>query len=212
MDDVFTRSALELAADIREGARTSRDVVDAHISQIEKVNPTINAVVRERFDEARAEAEGADRLQASGAELPLLHGVPCTIKESFALVGMPNSSGLVARKDVIADTDATTVSRLRRSGAIPIGVTNISELCMWMESNNQVYGRSNNPYAPSRIVGGSSGGEGALVGAPARRELDVGQLQVVELRHDVAVRLGDEAQLASVVTGQASSQHRWLDL
>ncbi len=167
MDDVFTRSALELAADIREGARTSRDVVDAHISQIEKVNPTINAVVRERFDEARAEAEGADRLQASGAELPLLHGVPCTIKESFALVGMPNSSGLVARKDVIADTDATTVSRLRRSGAIPIGVTNISELCMWMESNNQVYGRSNNPYDPSRIVGGSSGGEGAIVGAGA---------------------------------------------
>ncbi|HCP48503.1 MAG TPA: amidase, partial [Deltaproteobacteria bacterium] len=89
------------------------------------------------------------------------------IKECFALEGMPQTGGLVARRDHIATTDATAVHRLRSAGAIPIGVTNVSELCMWMETSNALYGRSKNPYAPSRIVGGSSGGEGAIVGAGA---------------------------------------------
>lgn len=80
---------------------------------------------------------------------------------------MPNTSGLVARRDVVVTEDATAVARLRAAGAIPLGVTNVSELCMWMESANRVYGRTNNPYDPSRIVGGSSGGEGAIVGAGA---------------------------------------------
>jgi fatty acid amide hydrolase 2 len=78
---------------------------------------------------------------------------------------MPFTSGLVARKGLIAEGDAVAVARLRRAGAIPLGVTNVSELCMWMESDNRVYGRSNNPYDPRRTVGGSSGGEGAIVGA-----------------------------------------------
>jgi fatty acid amide hydrolase 2 len=91
--------------------------------------------------------------------------VPCTIKESFSLAGMPNSSGLVARAGLRAGADATAVARLRRAGAIPVGVTNVSELCMWMESDNRVYGRTRNPYDPRRIVGGSSGGEGAVVAA-----------------------------------------------
>src|SRR5260370_32720457 len=78
---------------------------------------------------------------------------------------MPQTSGLVARKDVVAPEDASTVARMRAAGAIPLGVTNVSELCMWYESNNRVYGRTNNPYDPSRIVGGSSGGEGAIIGA-----------------------------------------------
>ncbi|MEK6606850.1 MAG: amidase family protein, partial [Myxococcota bacterium] len=123
--------------------------------------------MRDRFAQARDEARAADaRVQAAPAEdLPPLHGVPCTIKECFALTGMPNSSGLVARRGVIAQSDATTVARLRRAGAIPLGVTNVSELCMWMETHNRVYGRTRNPYDPSRIVGGSSGGEGAIVGA-----------------------------------------------
>ena len=68
-----------------------------------------------------------------------------------------------------ARSDAPAVARLRAAGAIPIGVTNTSELCMWMESNNRVYGRTNNPYDRRRIVGGSSGGEGAIVGAGGSR-------------------------------------------
>ena len=166
MHELLQLSALELAALLRARKATSREVVDVHIAHVQKVNPTINAVVADRFEVARAEADAADtRLAAGDADLPPLHGVPCTIKESFALAGMPNSSGLVARRDVIATEDATTVARLRAAGAIPIGVTNVSELCLWMETNNRVYGRSNNPYEPGRIVGGSSGGEGAIVGA-----------------------------------------------
>ena len=162
-------SAAELAAQIRSGAASSEAVVGEHIDRIRRVNPRLNAVVRERFQQAMVEARAADaRLEAEGSEaVGPLHGVPCTIKESFAVRGMPNSAGLVARRHVVADSDATAVQRLRAAGAIVMGVTNVSELCMWMESNNRVYGRTSNPYDQSRIVGGSSGGEGAIVGAGA---------------------------------------------
>jgi fatty acid amide hydrolase 2 len=144
-------------------------VVEECIGRIERINPALNAVVADRFSRAREEADEADaRLDREGPEgLPPLHGVPCTIKECFALEGMPNTSGLVSRVGPTAARDATAVSRLRAAGAIPLGVTNTSELCMWMESFNKVYGRTNNPYNPRRIVGGSSGGEGAIVGAGA---------------------------------------------
>src|SRR4051812_38877312 len=167
--DLRRLSAVELAALIRGRRISSREAVEAHIAQIARVNPVLNAVVRERFDEARAEADAADAALARGDVdmLPPLHGVPCTIKECFALRGMPHSAGLRARRHVVAARDATAVARLRQAGAIPLGVTNTSELCMWMESNNRVYGRTNNPYDASRIVGGSSGGEGAIIGAGA---------------------------------------------
>ena len=166
MDPLLLLSGTEIAEKIRRREVTSVEAVEAHIRQIERVNPTLNAMVAERFDAAREEAREADRRLAAGAEgLGPFHGVPCSIKESFALTGMPFTSGLVARKDVVAREDAVGVARLRAAGAIPLGVTNVSELCMWMETNNRVYGRSNNPYAPRRTVGGSSGGEGAIVGA-----------------------------------------------
>ncbi|MBI4508268.1 MAG: amidase [Deltaproteobacteria bacterium] len=176
---LLTASATELAAWIREGRVTSRKVIDAHIAQVERVNPTINAVVRNRYDEARQEADAADAALRTGDanELPLLHGVPCTIKECFALEGMPQTSGLLSRVGKVSGTDASAVARLRAAGAIPLGVTNISELCMWMESANRVYGRTNNPYDPTRTVGGSSGGEGAIVaagGSPFGLGSDVG--------------------------------------
>lgn len=162
-------SGITLARWIREGEVTSTAVVDAHIAAIERVNPTINAVVHDRFDAARAEAAAADARRAADGpdDLPPLHGVPCTIKESFGVQGMSWTSGLVARKDVKAETDAVGVARLREAGAIALGVTNVSELCMWLETSNRVYGRTNNPYDATRMVGGSSGGEGAIIGAGA---------------------------------------------
>ncbi len=169
MDDLLTLSATRLADLVRSREIRSREVVEAHIDRAQRVNPTLNAIVRDRYEAARREADSADQaLRESGPTgLPPLHGVPCTIKECFALEGMPNSSGLVSRRNVISGRDATAVARVRAAGAIPIGVTNVSELCMWMETNNRVYGRTNNPYDPERIVGGSSGGEGAIVGAGA---------------------------------------------
>lgn len=171
-DALLTASAVALGRAIREGELSSVDVVGAHVARAEATHERINAFVARRFDEAMREAEAADaRLAGLGAdaraELSPFFGVPCSIKECFALEGMPNSGGLVARADVRATRDATAVRRLRRAGAIPLGVTNLSELCMWMESNNKLYGRTNNPYDPRRIVGGSSGGEGAVVAAGA---------------------------------------------
>ena len=162
-------SAVRLARMIREGEVSSREVVEAHIARVGEVNPRLNLVVATRFAEARAEASAADvRLRDESPErLPAFHGVPCTVKECFAVRGMPHTSGLVSRRGVVARKDATAVARLRAAGAIPLGVTNTSELCMWMETHNHIYGRSRNPYDSGRIVGGSSGGEGGIVGAGA---------------------------------------------
>ena len=162
-DPMLLSSAVRLAADIREGRTTSAAVVDAHLRHLDRVNPALNAQVASRADLAREEAAAADATPSDRA----LHGVPCSIKECFSLSGMPQSAGLLRRKDYRASSDATAVSRLRGAGAIPLGVSNTSELCMWMESDNLVYGRSNNPYDQRCTVGGSSGGEAALVGAGA---------------------------------------------
>lgn len=152
---------------IKRGETTSEEVVRHHVERMRAVNPLLNAVVRERVRAAELEAKEADRRvrEDDPDALPHFHGVPCTIKESFQLTDMPQTAGLVARRDHVATSDAPAVARLRAAGAIPIGVTNISELLMWMESDNRVYGRTNNPYDLGRIVGGSSGGEGASIGA-----------------------------------------------
>ncbi len=166
MDELLTVSGLELARRIATGETSSVTAVEKHIERTEQVNPQLNAVVRDRFEQARLEAKQADeRVREGGTGLPPLTGVPCTIKESIALTGMPNSSGVVARAGVIARSDATAVARLRAAGAIPIGVTNVPEITVWTSTFNNVYGRTNNAYDPTRIAGGSSGGEGAIIGA-----------------------------------------------
>ncbi|NXC41708.1 FAAH2 hydrolase, partial [Penelope pileata] len=147
------------------------EVVETYIARIREVNPLINAVSKDRFEEALQEARQVDQLLAEGPaddsleeKFPFL-GVPFTVKEAFSLQGMPNTSGLVNRRHIVAASDATVVSRLKQAGAIPLGVTNCSELCMWFESSNRVYGRTSNPYDLQRIAGGSSGGEGSVLAA-----------------------------------------------
>lgn len=166
---ILSSSVTSLARAMRDGRVTSRELVDVHVARIERVNPTIHALVRDRFAEARREAAQADEVRTSSHadDLPLLHGVPITVKEALSCAGMPYTSGLWSRRDVVADRDGTAVARLKKAGAIVLGVSNVSELCMWMESSNKVWGRTNNPYDAERTAGGSSGGEGALVGAGA---------------------------------------------
>jgi fatty acid amide hydrolase 2 len=175
---LIERSAVELARAIRDGELSSREVVEVHIEHARRVNPLVNALAAERFEEALEEADAADaRVRAGDAELPPLLGVPCTIKESFAVAGMPNAAGLVSRREVRAERDAPAVARLRAAGTIPIGVTNTSEATMWIESANRLYGRTRNAYDPRRTAGGSSGGEGAAVGsgmAPIGLGTDIG--------------------------------------
>lgn len=162
------RSAIGLAAAIRDGEVTSREVVEAHVELLREVNPRINAVVHDRYEAAVADAEAADERVAAATpdeELPPFLGVPCTIKESIALEGMPNAAGVVARRELRSPATAPPAARLMAAGAIPLGVTNTSELTMWIESDNRLYGRTRNAYDPARIAGGSSGGEGAAVGS-----------------------------------------------
>src|SRR4051794_6058132 len=163
--EITERSATDLARAIRDGELSSREVVEAHVERARRLNPDLNAIAAERFDLALAEADAADERVRGGGDLPPFLGVPCTIKESFAVAGMPNAAGLVHRADLRADADAPAVARLRAAGAIPIGVTNTSEATMWIESSNRLYGRTNNAYDPKRTAGGSSGGEGSAIGA-----------------------------------------------
>jgi fatty acid amide hydrolase 2 len=167
MPSVTERSALDLAAAIRRGELTSLEVVEAHIGRLEAVGPRINAIAAERYERARAEAREADRRIAAGrdGELPPLLGVPFTVKETIELRGMPNSAGVLARRGRLSEQTAPVVQRVLDAGAIPLGVTNTSELTLAIESENRVYGRTNNPYDPRRTAGGSSGGEGAAVGS-----------------------------------------------
>jgi len=165
--DILRASATELAERIRGRDLSPVEVMRAHIDRIEAVNPRINAVVHPRFEAAMDEARRAEeRVMEGGADdLPPLWGVPCTIKSAFAMEGMPWDSGLVARKDLVADEDAVTVARLKAAGAIPMGLTNVPEGLMWFETYNTLHGRTGNPYGPGRTPGGSSGGEGSVIGA-----------------------------------------------
>src|SRR3954467_14819670 len=162
------RSARELAAAIRSGRLSAREVVEAHAWRLHRCQPRTNALARDRFAPALGEPDAADaRIAAAGdpAGLPPFLGVPCTIKESIGLRGMPNSAGVVALRDRRAERTAPAAQRLIDAGFIPLGVTNTSELTMWIESENRVYGRTRNAYDPRRTAGGSSGGEGAAVGS-----------------------------------------------
>ncbi len=166
MDELLTMSVVEIAGRIRKGELSPVDALEAHIRRIEEVNPKLNAVVVPRFDEARKEAKAAqERLTKSRDDLPPLFGVPCTMKDCYAVKGLAWSVGVWARRNLIADFDSTVVERIKAAGAIIMGKTNAPEVAMWLETYNHVYGRTLNPYDRRRGVGGSSGGEGAIIAA-----------------------------------------------
>ncbi|HLX17741.1 MAG TPA: amidase family protein [Bradyrhizobium sp.] len=164
-----TLSASELARLIAQGTITAREAVDAYIAQIERVNGALRAVVVKRYDEARAEADAIDHRRARGEILPPLAGVPITVKECLDLAGTASTFGLPGRVEMRAKTDDPYVGRLRTAGAIVVAKTNVAQLLIYTESDNPVYGRTNNPFNLERSCGGSSGGEGAIlsVGASA---------------------------------------------
>ncbi len=161
---ITDRSAVALARAIRRRELSAVEVVRAHVELHRRFATRINAVIADRYELALEDAAAADERVASGAELPSLLGVPFTVKETIAVSGMPQSAGLVARRQYRAAANAPTVQRLLEAGAIPLGVTNTSELTLWIESDNRLYGRTSNPYDARRTAGGSSGGEGAAVG------------------------------------------------
>ncbi len=165
MEDIIFASAATLARAIREKQVSSQEVVDAYLQRIEAITPTINSVVQVRADAARAEARQADAALASGVDLGPLHGVPFTIKDTYDVAGMICTCGTKGRAAYVAQRDAVAVARLRAAGGIALGLTNLPEFLLAYESDNLVYGRTNNPYDLTRTPGGSSGGEAATIAA-----------------------------------------------
>ncbi|CAL1289236.1 unnamed protein product [Larinioides sclopetarius] len=162
--------ATELAEKIRKRQVSCEEVMKAYIERSKQVHPYINAAVDERYEDALKDARNIDKLLASGVkseediakDTPLL-GIPFTCKEAIGVKGMKQTSGLVRHKNHVAEQDSHVAGFYRKAGAIPVTVTDVPELCMWWESSNHVNGLTKNPYDNTRTVGGSSGGEGAII-------------------------------------------------
>ena len=163
--ELHFQSATALAKAIRSKKVSSLEVVEACLKRIEAVNPKLNAVVQLTAEKAREEARAADAALARGQSKGPLHGVPMTIKDALDTTGVVSTGGTKGRAKFIPAQDATTVARLRAAGAILLGKTNVPEMSWASETDNIIYGRTNNPYEFSRTPGGSSGGEAAIIAA-----------------------------------------------
>ncbi|MDX2705875.1 amidase [Streptomyces sp. PA03-6a] len=162
--DLIYFDASELAELIRTGKVSSAEVVQAHLDRIEAVNPRLNAIVTLAEGALKA-ARAADEELAAGGDVGPLHGVPFTSKDSFDTAGVLTQRGSPIFAGRIPDTDATAVARMKRAGAILLAKTNLPEFSYWVESDNLLTGRTNNPWDLDRSSGGSSGGESAAIAA-----------------------------------------------
>src|ERR1022692_2252126 len=166
MQTVLALSATQQAAYIRSGKLSSVELVQFHLDRIAEVNPALNAVVEVLAAPALADARAADTVLARGHDTGPLHGVPFSVKDSLEVAGTVCTAGTLGRRAAaVSIHDATLVSRLRAAGAIPIARTNLPDLLFAFETDNLLFGRTNNPYDLARTPGGSSGGEAALIAA-----------------------------------------------
>jgi Asp-tRNA(Asn)/Glu-tRNA(Gln) amidotransferase A subunit family amidase len=165
MSDLVFLSAVVMAEEIRKKKISPVELVEAHLLQIEKLNPKLNAFVQVDAERARQAARNAELAVMQGKTLGPLHGIPVSIKSSLALAGLRCESGTRLRAGFVPAQDAPLVVRLRAAGAIVLGVTNTPELLMAWETDNVLHGRSNNPWDLERTPGGSSGGEAAAIAA-----------------------------------------------
>ena len=165
MHDLLYASATALARAIRTKEVSAVEVVQASLQRIAEVNPALNAVVQLCAEAAQAQARATDAALARGEQLGPLHGVPMTIKDSLDTAGVITTGGTQGRATFVPAQDAPVVARLRAAGAILLGKTNTPELTLAGETDNVLYGRTNNPYDLSRTPGGSSGGAAAIVAA-----------------------------------------------
>jgi amidase len=167
MDELIYASATRLAQMIRDNEVSSEEVIEAYLQRIAAVNPRINAVVQVAADAARAQAREADAALARGEIKGPLHGVPMTVKDAWDTAGLVSTGGTKGRAAFIAAEDATVIRRMRDAGAIVLGMTNVPEMSLAFESDNLIYGRTNNPYDLARTPGGSGGGGAAAIAAGA---------------------------------------------
>src|SRR5262245_31180773 len=154
----------ELLQALRTRKVSSSELVALAIARIEALDTRLNAVVVRNFAGAREAAQAQDAALARGEQRPLL-GIPMTIKEAFNVAGLPTTWGNPHFRDFIAPEDAVSVSRLNRAGAGILGKRNVPVQLADIQSYNEVYGTSHNPWDLDRTPGGSSGGSAAALAA-----------------------------------------------
>jgi aspartyl-tRNA(Asn)/glutamyl-tRNA(Gln) amidotransferase subunit A len=158
--EIIFSDATKLAELIRTKEVSPVEVVQAHLDRIAAVNPKINAIVT-LADGALKAAKAAEAAVLAGDELGPLHGVPFTVKDSIDTADVATQRGSPIFKGRVPDVDATSVARMKKAGGILLAKTNLPEFSYWIESDNLLSGRSNNPWDVTRTPGGSSGGESA---------------------------------------------------
>jgi Asp-tRNA(Asn)/Glu-tRNA(Gln) amidotransferase A subunit family amidase len=165
MNELIFLPAVEMAEQIRTKKISPLELVDAHLAQIGRLNPRLNAFVQIDAARARCAARDAEDAILQTKAIGPLHGVPISIKSSISVAGLRWEAGTRLRASLIAEQDAPLVARLKSAGAIILGVTNTPEFLMAWETDNLLYGRTNSPWDLSRTPGGSSGGEAAAIAA-----------------------------------------------
>src|SRR5215471_18163511 len=156
--DICLLSATEIAELIRRKKLSARETLDAHLRQIERVNPRVNAIVTLVVEQAIENALRADEVQAHGAALGPLHGLPIAHKDLVETAGIRTTFGSRIFKDYVPKHDAILVERIKKAGAICVGKTNTPEFGAGSQTFNPVFGATRNPYDTSKTCGGSSGG------------------------------------------------------
>ncbi len=165
MDIVFS-STTQLAAAIRAGHVSATEVLEAHLAQIATHNPALNAIITMDAERAYERAREADEALARGEVWGPLHGVPFTLKDAHATAGMRTTTGFPPLADYVPQEDSTVTARLKAAGGILLGKTNVAVmLADPAQSNNPIFGRTNNPWNIERTPGGSSGGAAAALAA-----------------------------------------------
>jgi len=165
MTDVHHRPATELVALLASGEVSSVELLDHFLARVDRDGAAINAVVALDAERARARAAHADTARARGESWGPLHGLPMTVKDAFETEGLVTTSGAPELRAHVPGSDADAVARLRAAGAVVFGKTNLPLYAGDVETFNEVYGRTNNPWALDRAVGGSSGGAAAALAA-----------------------------------------------
>ncbi|MBD3159056.1 MAG: hypothetical protein GF309_09735 [Candidatus Lokiarchaeota archaeon] len=144
---------------------SAQEVMTNLLHRIEEINPRINALVQYNAEDLLLQAQEADERISNGKKIGPLCGLPITIKDNIEVKGMTTTAGIKGREEYVPAFDATVVQRLKKAGAIIVGKTNCPAYCSGYETQNKIYGRTNNPYDLERTVGSSSGGEAALIAA-----------------------------------------------
>ena len=165
MAELTFRTARSLADGLRRREFSARELLEAHLDRIERVNPVVNAIVSLDPDGARRAAAEADRVLAAGDPVGPLHGLPIAFKDTHATAGMRTTFGSPLLAGNVPDADCEVVRRVLAAGAIRIGKTNVPEFATGSHTFNEVFGLTRNPYAPDRSAGGSSGGAAAALAA-----------------------------------------------